>query len=776
MSVTTLPAAALQFAVDGAPAAAIVLAEDATPAEQTAANDVASYLGRVCGVEFEVVSEADAPDGPAVYVGPTDFAKAQGVDFDALGAEEWIVRTVDDALILVGGRPRGTLYAVSHFLEDVVGVHWWNPREDFAPTAPALQVGDIDLRGEPVLRYRDIYMLYGYDGGRFAARSRLNRQGDARVGPEYGGSMNYGPPYHVHTFNKYVPPAEYFADHPEWFSLINGERLGERSQLCLTNPELREFMVAKLRDYIETSWAAAREEGLPVPLVFEVSQNDWRNYCQCDNCKALAEAEESEAGPVIDFVNYIADAIKDDYPEIFIGTLAYQYTEHLPKTIHPRDNVVVRLCDTRSGQTQPLTHESNNYFSDRLAEWSTGAKNLRVWDYAITYAHPRGMPMPSAQNYQADYQFYVDNNVRGVFTELETPVLADMRDFKIWMMCKLLEDPYRDYESLVDTFMDGFYGPAGGFVKQYLRALEAASELKPAHLAMGGSLSAYSYLDVDFCIRAQAIFDQAEAAVADDETLLRRVRHARLPIDRATVYSCRRLTSEWTAAGNAIEDMPLDRDAIAARARETWTFEIGVRQPESRQDKALAEMEAELAEYLSLPVFVALPERFQNLPPGSVVDFTADMARNWKKMVKVVKDDEADAGATGRLEFPLTINADNHPLEKYLLPMQWGVYDNSNIRAVISTTIKPDDVAGPGYHWYKLGSCAIGSGHYVYFFWSWIIQVDVCSAYSADAPDQQFDVWAHIKFEGPAFPHGLEDDANAICVERTILVKSDAAQ
>ena len=57
--------------------------------------------------------------------------------------------------------------------------------------------------------------------------------------------------------------------------------------------------------------AAARAAGEPPPLVFSVSQNDWLNPCQCDQCQAIAKAEESEAGPLIDFVNFLADGVKD---------------------------------------------------------------------------------------------------------------------------------------------------------------------------------------------------------------------------------------------------------------------------------------------------------------------------------------------------------------------------------------------------------------------------------------------------------------------------------
>ena len=138
----------------------------------------------------------------------------------------------------------------------------------------------------------------------------------------------------------------------------------------------------------------------------------------------------------------------------------------------------------------------------------------------------------------------------------------------------------------------------------------------------------------------------------------------------------------------------------------------------------------------------------------------------------MVEDEEAESGITNRLEFPVEIATHDHPLERYALPMPWGLYDQINRRGTGSATIKPEDVPGPGYHWYKLGAFKIVPSTYLYFFWSWIIQVDVDDAVDPANPDQKFEVWARIKFEGPAFPHGKPEDKDAICVDRVALVKA----
>jgi len=762
----------LHLARDGKTTTAIVVGKAPTPDEQTAAKELAAYLHKVTGASFRIERETTQPqDKSGIYVGRTAFANTHIPHVTALAPDEWAMRSVGDSLVLTGGRPRGTLYAVYRFLEDEVGVHWWTPFDESVPSNPNLAIPRVNRHGKPVIRYRDIYMLYGNDGGRFAARNRLNRDGDARIASEFGGSMDYGPPYHVHTFFMYFPPKTYFATHPEWYSLIKGKRTVGRTQLCLTNPELRKAFVAKLKAYIEQARADAKRDGRPAPRVFSVSQNDWHGMCQCPACQAIAKPEGSEAGPLFDFVNYVADAIKTDYPDVFIDTLAYQMTQKAPKTIRARDNVIVRLCDTTSNFTKPITHKQNRKFRDHLLSWAKIAKNLRIWDYAVTYAPYYGLPLPTVHTYPTDYRFYAEHNVEGVFTEHEYPILADMRDLKVWMMMKFLEDPYRDYRATLRQFTDGYYGPAGTHVRHYLHALEAASEAKSSYLSMGASPRQYRYLDLRFMREAMGIFDKAEQAVADQPVLLARVRFARLPLDRAALVLYPQFIREWLQAGNKPETMPLDRRAIAARCRAAWLAEIDRRLPVSRRAAAKATANGQIDHLVARKAYVPVPKKFRHLPPSTVFHYTADETRNWRNTVKCIAASNTESGITNRLTLDAA-TCQKPGGRPYKLPMPWGLYDVMNKKFVASSTIKPSDVPGPGYHWYKMGTFRIGPTYYVYFFWSWIIQLDIDNVVDPKAPKQKFEVWARIKFEGPAFPHGKEADANAICVERVVLVKA----
>ena len=77
-----------------------------------------------------------------------------------------------------------------------------------------------------------------------------------------------------------------------------------------------------------------------------------------------------------------ADGIREDYPGVYIDTLAYQMTQQPPKTIRPRDNVIIRVAELNaewgreSDLFHPITHPVNKAQLQRLQGWSKIAKNI----------------------------------------------------------------------------------------------------------------------------------------------------------------------------------------------------------------------------------------------------------------------------------------------------------------------------------------------------------------------------------------------------------------
>jgi hypothetical protein len=309
----TFALSAVTISQDGQAKAIIVIAADAPEPEQHAAKELAGFLGQITGGTFPVAGRPK-PNASCLFVGPA-AARLADAQFspEGLGAEGIVIRTVGKDLILAGGYPRGTLYAVYTFLEDQLGCRWWSSTESTIPKRPTVSVEAINVKYVPPLEYRSPYWFDAFDGD-WSVRNKANGQAH-RLDAQRGGKHIYEG--FVHTFYPLIPPQKYFAEHPEWFSEINGTRTTDHAQLCLTNAEMRKELVKNLQERLRNN---------PMATIASVSQNDWHGNCQCQNCAAVDKEEGSPAGSMLRFVNAVAADIEPQFPNVAISTLAYQYT------------------------------------------------------------------------------------------------------------------------------------------------------------------------------------------------------------------------------------------------------------------------------------------------------------------------------------------------------------------------------------------------------------------------------------------------------------------
>ena len=504
------------IAENGIAKAVIVIAEDASESEQHAAAELAEFLEQITGAEFEVVSPP-AADNARLLVG-AEAAKLAEPDFstEGLGTDGIVIRSVGNDLILAGGRPRGTLYSVYTFLEDELGCRWWSSSESTIPNKPTLKAGNLDIRYVPVLEYREPYWFDAFDSD-WAVRNKSNGN-RPKLDEKRGGNHTYQG--FVHTFYPLIPPKTYFKDHPEWFSEIKGKRTHNRAQLCLTNEEMRKELVKNLKANLRRN---------PAATIASVSQNDWHGNCQCAKCAAVEKEEGSPAGLMLRFVNSVADDIKDEFPNVAISTLAYQYTRKPPKYVKPRENVIVRLCSIECSFSKPLADERNQKFRDDIIGWSKISNRLYIWDYTTNFRH-HIMPHPNLRVLGPNVKFFADHNVKGIFEQgAYTTNGAEMAELRAWVLAKLLWDPSRDGQQLIDEFIDGYYGPAAGQVRDYLNVTHDAAEASEDWLGCFEKNTA-KYLSFDTLSKGWTHLKAAETAVQDNPELRFRVQVAQLPV------------------------------------------------------------------------------------------------------------------------------------------------------------------------------------------------------------------------------------------------------
>ncbi|HTK78513.1 MAG TPA: DUF4838 domain-containing protein [Gemmataceae bacterium] len=524
LSAAPEPAAPVLLADGGRSSYRVVVHRGATAVERHAAEELAGFLREVSGATFPVEETAHVGTAPAhsILVGPQ---AAAGIippgDIGRLGSDGYVLRTRGPTLAIAGGRPRGTLYGVYSFLEDVLGCRWFTPGVARIPKRERLELRPLDRTFVPRLEYRATDYPDSRDAA-WAARNKINGT-QTRLDERRGGKVAYGP--FVHTFDDILNPKDQFAEHPEFFSEVNGKRLGVRTQLCTTNPEV-------LRRATETVRRWMREQ--PDAIIFSVSQNDWSNFCTCPACAKVAAEEGSQIGPYLRFVNAIADSVRDEFPGRAIDTLAYQFTRQPPRLTRPRPNVIVRLCDIECCFAHPLDSRQdveprNAAFARDLRRWNEVCDRLYIWDYVINYRHSLA-PFPNLYVLKPNIALFADNGVKGVYEEANyfSPG-GEFAELRTWVVAKTLWDPGYDTDRAIDEFLDGYYEEAAGPIRRYIDLLHGKARMDGVHFRISEGPGSALFAE-DILTRATALFEDAERRVANRPEVLRRVETAHLPI------------------------------------------------------------------------------------------------------------------------------------------------------------------------------------------------------------------------------------------------------
>ncbi len=739
----------------------VMTPKDATAPEQQAKKELEHYL--------PLAAKSLKIDGHDVEV--IEVKR----DDESFADEEYEILCQDKRILLHGGGSRGALYAAYSFLENQIGVHWWPISDDYVPPMREVELPSGRIRFKPSFLRREIWTTRFPEkrGGRWFIANRLNHTGNIPLLPEFGegrlGAAEYGKPFLVHTFDNYCP-SDMLDTHPEFFGLWDGKRvagIGE-GELCLTNKELRNYFKQKLKEYILADEKAAREGGYPPPLIYSVSQNDNDHPCQCPECRAFVQREGAESNLLLDFVNELADELKDFRPNLYLDTLAYRFTTPPPKHTRPRPNVIIRYCDVNSDYRFGPLHPVNKQMHDELLAWSKCAKTLSIWDYHVLYGGDCSeYAAPSEFTYPELFKFYKDIGTQIFFIQSEEPIKCDMYELKVWLAAKYLENPEQDFEKLRSTFMTCYYGDAAPALSRYRDILREEALKHPTTEKMTfyePPTSVWDYLSLEGAIACLQACEEAEQAVASDPVLLLRARHAAAGLHALVcTHHLRRYRKEWLKSGKKLEDFPIQASVLLEKYIETrraWGRHVN---PEYDQERLLAIMhtrgQAQMHDTAPLP-----PEFTQR----DFIDMVTEQISIPTVCTDYVKLVEDPASSTG---YALRIDCDS-PAEKYTfpLPQTAGVYGESTAKVLHSISLTSEDVQPEGYHWHHLGRVALNRKNIIYVGGIWAIQ-----ARTDDIPDwdgRLADVYVSIRFEGPQYRY-QEVGANAIYVDRVAIVAAE---
>ena len=463
---------------------------------------------------------------------------------------ETIYIAVKGNVVVLDGGERGKLYAVYEFLERFLGVRFYAPEAYKCPKIKNLEIADCEIIYTPPIRFRN---LYSYDvrwNREFCARMRSNSENVPMGLKHFGGSLSWAKPDCHTTFKVFFPPYDTevgVAVHPEYYAWRKDQNKrvarfhseygfpwGE-GEICWSNKEVRKILVKRLKRWI-------LEE--PQMTVFSITQNDWGEYCECDECQKVAyehgkNGKPALSAPVLDAVNEVAreiakwqktdERVKDR--DIFVETFAYNYTRSAPVGMRAEKNVIVRYCASgcrfHSFEDKCVLNEQ---FKAEFEEWQKVADNIFVWDYmangcmAVAYnTFMRVMP--------DRFKFFAEHKIIGMFAQSEAyGPIGPLFKANQYLLAKLLWNPYIDYQKEYAEFMDYYFEDAAPYLMEVQRRYEEAmAELDKQKLKEDGAGLHFNvsfmmfpeYYPDDFLTVADSLYTVALSRVKKAEVKLR---------------------------------------------------------------------------------------------------------------------------------------------------------------------------------------------------------------------------------------------------------------
>lgn len=496
-----LPASAqITLVKDGQPKSRIVVNSD-SKIDRRAANLMQMFVERISGAKLPIVKSKSKKRGD-IIIGE---GSTKGLTEDGYRLKQsW------GKLYVSSGGDKGTLNGVAQLLEDYLGVKYYSTNFYTLDKRSTVKLPKLNVKRNPVFRYRQSQCYALREDSVYRMFTKLEEHPDEFVASLW-----------VHTFSKLLPEKPYANTHPEFYAMINGQRVpGGESQWCLTNPELFEVVAHRIDSIFKAH---------PERIMMSVSQNDGNaGACQCPECKKLEEYEGATSGPYIHFLNKLAER----FPDKKFSTLAYYFTLQPPKHVKPLPNVNVMVCAIGATREAPLTEtKSGREFVEALEGWSAISNNLFVWDYGINFTDYLS-PFPNFPVLAENMQLFEKHHAQMHFQNNGGEKGSDFPEMRAYIVSKLMWDTHLDVDATMREFMDGYYGPASPYIYEYEKTLERELVKSGRPLLIYDTPTSHKngMLNAENRKRYNELFDKAEAAVANDSAYLAHVRMARLPL------------------------------------------------------------------------------------------------------------------------------------------------------------------------------------------------------------------------------------------------------
>lgn len=445
----------------------VVYSEGASESLIAAADFMAATIDRMSGSSgVRTAVKKGGESGFSIYVGRA--ANSALIDLSDVKDDGYKLEIKPEGIYIVGKTDDATRNGIYDFLETHLECMYVSPENTYVPLCPTVKLALEEKTVNPTITWRKVYQYESVQNGwyeRLKMNGTIVKEGENSIElyNEWG--------TWCHSSFEFVPPEKYFDEHPEYYAKFLGKRryqfnvLGRTfpTHLCYTNEEVYQIAEAELVKRIEAN---------PEVKFWDFSIMDtYFATCRCKECKKFNKEAGSEMGTLLAFLNRLADAIKDDYPDVYLSTLAYQRVKNPPKNMKCAPNLCINVCAFPGTQSYPYSTEggikASREFAERVVEWGKICDNILVWDYVVNFTHLK-LPFPNFEFQKENLEFYLENNIRFVFHQGSREPMDENAEMRTYLLSRQLWDKDVDLKALAKKYVAVVYGDAAGLVEEYM--------------------------------------------------------------------------------------------------------------------------------------------------------------------------------------------------------------------------------------------------------------------------------------------------------------------
>lgn len=483
----------LAFVENGTSDYSIILPPHPSEVDRFAAKELQRYVRRISGAVLPI-SDVQTPHSVLIGI---SFAREYGipVNGDELGFDGYVIKTEGDGVVLAGREERGTLYAVYSFLEQI-GCRWYAPNFEFygkwggqyIPEKSSITLPALDIIRKPDYKYRKEYVEEGWTHTVAADKKLiswmakvgmntlvypLNYDGENRVVwdkvrksliPELkkrGLLIEVG----GHGYQNFLPPAEYFAKHPDWFGTWDGKRSEDANVVFNTaNKAAMNQFTDNVLSYLKSH---------PEINILDLWPPDGARWSNDSANLALGSPSDRQAL----LLNHIAGVIRKLYPKMKVESIAYSYYLKPPgRVIIDQPNILMDFCPISRSFAHPIwdTASAENARYDRILEsWLDGRAfkgEMGFYSYYTKYAW-RSLPVVIPHLIQREMAYWHSLGVVGIgcFSEPGNWFTYQLNHYVI---AEASWNSAVNVGSLINNYTTTEFGPAAKFVTRYFKIME----------------------------------------------------------------------------------------------------------------------------------------------------------------------------------------------------------------------------------------------------------------------------------------------------------------